>query len=116
MVVAIGSSNVSTPVDLTEEIQSTRASKVDTQQTYRFSTCTPPIIRREGFGAPLGVLPIFPESVGVLGAEPSVGVASCSAARPLPFPGKGDSGELAIAGCENPGMASSSRSSSSSDG
>lgn len=79
---------------------------------YRVSTCTPPITLRVEFGPPVDALPIFPDS-GALTSSCADG-ASWSEALPFPLFGGVACGEVAIAGCEKPGMSSSLRSSSSS--
>jgi hypothetical protein len=89
--------------------------RVTETRPYLVSTCTPPTVRLADFGTPpVALLPILPDRVGL--AEPLErpgGGASCSEARPFPLSGTGDRGFSPRAGCVNPGMSVSSRSSSS---
>ena len=109
MVVAMGSSRVSAPVNLGTRSSVPYPSHKRTCTTYRVSTCTPPTDRLfEGAPGPFTGVPMFPESDG----SPDEG-ASCSGALALPLSCTGVLGLGTRPGCVNPGMASSSRSSSS---
>lgn len=112
IVVRTGSSSVSTPeyLNITEKVieHLNRA-------TYRVSTLMPPTVWRapDRDAPPLAELPIFPERTGLETLPVFEGGANWSGSLARPFPLSGACGDC-IDGWVNPGILSSSKSSSSS--